>query len=279
MREIRKLLERLSGTIGEEERASIKAMIAHYKTVSEDVTHTVADVKAMVAENRKPVRDAVADMRKTMEETRKAAEEARPLAVGALDSGKKMFDEGQRVAKETAGLIEEVRPQAASLIANADKAAKATAGALAELEKLVGEAELAVNENRPTLRRAMLDARESTRNLEEMTDRLKREPWLLFKKQSGSQDAAVLDSAARNLRETSENLAVAMGYLQAIAADPESAKRLGKENVEGLLEQVRAACRELQGRRDAIEKKLKEVERKSGGAPLERQREEADRAQ
>jgi len=276
-REVRKLLERVSGILGEEEGVAIRSTLANLKKVSEDASQTVATVRDMVKENRQTLRDSAADLRRTMEEARKIAEEARPAALAMLESGKKMMDKGQETTRLTAELVAEAKPRLSSLIENADKAAKATAGTLTELEKLLVETGDTIEENRPVLRRAMLDVRESSRNLREMTDRLKFEPWLLLKKPaSGSQDIALMEQSARNLAAASENLAVAVEVLKVIAADPNAAAALQAGRAADLMEQIRAVTKQLEGRRDQLEKKLKPLERKSGGRIQEAVREKAE---
>ena len=212
-------------------------------------------------------------MRKTMEEARKAVEEARPVALEMLASGRKMMDKGQETTKLSAEILAEARPRLTSLIENADKASKATADALTELDKVLLQAGDAVEENRPVIRRAMADVRESSRNLREMTDRLKREPWLILKKASGTQDLVLLDESARNLARASANMADTVENLRTIVTDPEAAARLQAGRAQDLIEQIRAVYKELEGRREQLEKKLKEVDRKSGGKLLERARE------
>jgi ABC-type transporter Mla subunit MlaD len=278
-REVRKLLERVSGILGEEEGVAIRSTLANLKKVSEDASQTIATARDMVKENRQTLKDSVGDFRRTMEEARKIVEEAHPLALALLESGKKMMDKGQETTRLSAEILAEAKPRLNSLIDNADKAAKATAGTLTELEKLLVETGDTVEENRPVLRRAMLDVRESSRNLREMTDRLKFEPWLLMKKPaSGSQDKVLMEQSARNLATASENLATAVEVLKAIATNPEAAAALEAGRAADLMEQIRAVTKQLEERRDQLEKKLKPVERKSGGKPIEAAREKAEQA-
>ena len=276
MREVRKLLEKVSGIIGDEERSAVQDTLANLKKISEEASRTTATVRAMVDENRVGLRDSVADMRKTMAEARKAVEEARPVALEMLASGRKMMDKGQETTKLSAELLAEAKPRLTSLIENADKASKATAEALTELDKVLLQAGEGVEENRPVIRRAMADVRESSRNLREMTDRLKREPWLILKKASGTQDVVLLDESARNLARASADMADAVENLRVIVADPDAAARLEAGRAQDLIDQIRAVYKELESRRGQLEKKLKEVDRKAGGKLLERQREKAD---
>jgi CHASE3 domain sensor protein len=106
-----------------------------------------------------------------------------------------------------------------------------------------------------------------------MTDRLKREPWLILKKASGTQDLVLLDESARNLARASANMADTVENLRTIVTDPEAAARLQAGRAQDLIDQIRAVYKELEGRREQLEKKLKEVDRKSGGKLLERARE------
>jgi ABC-type transporter Mla subunit MlaD len=275
MRDVRKLLERLSNIVGDEERTAIHATLANIKKVSDDASQTITAVRDMVKENREGLRTSVADLRKAMEEARKAVEEIRPAAVAMVDSGRKMMDKGQETTKLSAEILNDAKPHLLSLIENADKAAKATAGTIEELDHLLVEAGDTVEESRPMVRRAMLDLRESSRNLRDMTDRLKFEPWLLMKAPAkGSQDVALLDQSARNLASASDNLTVAVEQLKNIAEG--NAPDVDAKRIADLMEQMRAVIKKLEERRTELEKKLKPLQRKDGGRVMETVREKAD---
>jgi ABC-type transporter Mla subunit MlaD len=275
VREVHKLLERVSGIIGDEERTAIRSTLANVKKVSDDAAQTTASVRDMVKENREGLRTSVADLRRAMEETRKAIEEARPATLAMIESGRKMMDKGQETARLSSEFLTEAKPHLLSLIANADKAAKATAGTLEQLDQLLLDASDTIEDSRPMVRKAMLDVRESSRNLRDMTERLKFEPWLIMKSPAkGSQDAVMLDQSARNLAAASDNLTAAVAQLKDIAegnaADVDAAK------IADLLEQMRTVVKKLDERRNEVEKKLKPLQRKDGGRLMETVREKAD---
>jgi ABC-type transporter Mla subunit MlaD len=256
MRDVRKLLERLSNIVGDEERTAIHATLANIKKVSDDASQTITAVRDMVKENREGLRTSVADLRKAMEEARKAVEEIRPAAVAMVDSGRKMMDKGQETTKLSAEILNDAKPHLLSLIENADKAAKATAGTIEELDHLLVEAGDTVEES-------------------DMTDRLKFEPWLLMKAPAkGSQDVALLDQSARNLASASDNLTVAVEQLKNIAEG--NAPDVDAKRIADLMEQMRAVIKKLEERRTELEKKLKPLQRKDGGRVMETVREKAD---
>lgn len=277
MRDIRKLLEKVSATIGEDERVAIKATVANIRKVTEDLARTSAAVAGAVEENRQAVRESLADFRASMNEARKTAEELRPEMVGAVGSARKMLESGQAAAGSAAEMLREARPRLLEALDSFRDASRAAATAIGQVEKLLTSAGGALEENRPAIRRAFADAREASRNIRETSERLRREPWLILHKPSGSQDAVLLEAAARSLVEASDNLASSLESLQAIAADPRAAARLGAGRAEDLIDELRAFYRQLEGRRDEVVEKLMKIDRKAGGALLERARERADR--
>jgi len=284
MREIRTLLSRVAGIIGEEERVNIQATLANVKKASEDLSLAAGRVRGLVKDSEKPVKAAIADLRTGMgearaaiAEVRKTVTEVKPKVVTALDSGKKMMESGRKAAESADKLMAEARPKLLAVLQETATAAKSATAALRETEKLLGSTGEALDENRPAVRRAMNDLREAGRNLKEMSARLKRQPWLLLKKPRGTQDIILLESAARSLAEAGADLAVSMQYLEKISADPARAARVGGKRAEDLIREIRALGEELSGRRDQIQTKIKELERKGGGRYLKKAREKADR--
>ncbi len=284
MREIRTLLSKVSGIIGEEERVNIKATVANVKKASEDLSLAAGRARGLVKDSEKPVKQALADLRAGMSEARtaiaevrKTVTEVRPKVVAALDSGKKMMESGRKAADSADKLMVAARPKVLAAMDESTTAARAATAALKEMEGLLVETGDTLDENRPAVRRALADLREAGRNFKEMSARLKRQPWLLLKKPRGTQDVILLESAARALGAASADLAASMQYLEKISADPARAARIGGARAGDLIKEIRAIGKELSGRRENIEKKLKELERKGGGRYLKRAREKADR--
>lgn len=284
MREIRRLLGQVSGLVGEEERVNIKAMLANLKKASEDISLASAEARKIVSETKEPIKSAAEDLRAGMREARTAVAEVRktvtevkPKVIAALEGGKKMMESGREAAESADRLMRQARPKVVKLLEESAGAAKSAQGALGELETLLSETGNTMDENRPAMRRALADLRESARNMKEMSARLKRQPWLLFKKPKGTQDVILLEAAARSLSEATENLTSSMECLNKITADPERAARLGEEETGDLIKEIRSIQMDLEGRKKEVEVKLKELERKKGGGYLKRAREKADR--
>jgi ABC-type transporter Mla subunit MlaD len=284
MREIRTLLSRVSNLVGEDEKNRIKAIFENMEKASADVSTATADVRRMIAKYEPSISAAVLDIEKGMADARKAVgevratvEDMRPKVVAALDSGKAMIDSGRNAAISAEKLLEESRPRAAALLDDTAAAARAASAALKEMQEFLVKTDDALDENRPALRRAMVDVRESARNFREMTARLKREPWILLKSpRVRDQEAVLVEAAARQLSEATSELAVTAEYLQSLVDDPEAAARLQDERMHDLIKQIRTLHDELQGRRTKVEDKVQELDRKGGGRALEKAREEAD---
>ncbi len=284
MREIRTLLAKVSGIIGEEEKVNIKTTLANIKKASEDMSLASAQIREVVKDSRKPIKAAIKDLKTGMAEARSAVSEVRktiqavkPKVVAALDSGKKMMESGRKAADSAEKLMTDARPKLLGVMNDASKAAQEASKALLEVQKLLANTGDSLDENRPAVRRAMVDLRESARNFKEMSARIKRAPWLLLKKpRIKDQEVVLLESSARSLSAATQDLAVTMEYLQKLASDPEACARLQGEKVEDLLKEVRKIHEELDGRRKKAEIKIKSLQRKKGGKYLDKSREEAD---
>jgi len=255
-RDIRRLLEKVSGIIGEEERVAIKATLANVKIASEKIALASEDVRKTVQDARKPIQEAIVDFRAGMGEARTTS--------------------GRKAAESADKLLIEARPRVLKLMEDAAAAARAATASLKEVESLMVETGDALDENRPAVRRALGDLRESARNFKEMSARLKRQPWLLLKKPRGSQDAILLAASARSLGEASQDLALTMEYLQKIADDHQAAARLKAVKAQDLLDEIKKLRKELDTRRKKLDVKVKELDRKSGGHLHQRARDKAD---
>jgi len=284
MREIRTLLAKVSGIIGDEEKVNIKATLANVKKASEDMSLASAKVREMVKDAEKPVKEAIRDLREGMSEARlavaavrKTIGEVKPKVVAALDSGKKMMESGRKAAESADKLMTDARPKLLAVLQESATAAKSATSALKEVQKLLAETGDAIDENRPSVRRAMADLRESARNFKEMSSRIKRQPWLLLRRPKvREQEMVLLEASSRALAAATQDLAVTMEYLRKLAADPEACARLQREKVEGLLKEVRTIHEELEGRRDDAKERVEKLLRKKGGKYVEKDREKAD---
>ncbi|MHC4914544.1 MAG: MlaD family protein [Planctomycetota bacterium] len=284
MREIRTLLANVSDIIGEEERVNIRATLANVKKTSEDLSLAGAKVREVVREAQGPVRAAVKDLREGMAEAREAVaqfrktvDEVKPKVVTALEGGSKMMESGRRAANTADQLMREARPKLNTTLEEFAGAARKATSVLRELEELLASTDDAMDENRPAIRRALTDLRESARNFKEMSSRIKRQPWLLLKKPGvKDQEIVLLEASARSLSAASQDLAVTMEYLNRLASDPEACARLEGEKVQALIREVRGLYEELDGRKKEVEEKVRSLERKKGGKYIEKAREEAD---
>jgi ABC-type transporter Mla subunit MlaD len=284
MREIRTLLAKVSGIIGEEEKVNIKTTLANIKKASEDISLASAKVHQMVRESEKPIKDAIKDLKAGMSEARtavtavrKTIQEVKPKVVAALDSGKKMMESGRKAADSAEKLMTDARPKLLAVMTDASKAAQEASAALKEVQKLLASTGDSLDENRPAVRRALVDLRESARNFKEMSARIKRAPWLLLKKPKvRDQELVLLEASARSLSAATGDLAVTMEYLKKLAADPEACARLQGDKVQDLIREIRAIYKELDTRKKEVEKKVNALRRKKGGKYLEKAREEAD---
>jgi len=284
MREIRTLLAKVSGIIGEEEKVNIKTTLANIKKASEDMSLASARIREVVRESEKPIKTAIKDLqagmaeaRTAVAEVRKTVQEVKPRVVTALDSGKKMMESGRKAADTADRLMADARPKLLTVMKDASHAAREASRALKEVQGLLAETGDSLDENRPAVRRALADLRESARNFKEMSARIKRAPWLLLKKpRVKNQEIVLLESSARSLSSATQDLAVTMEYLQKLATDPEACARLQGDKVKDLLEEVRRIHEELTGRKKEAETKLRALDRKRGGRYLEDAREKAD---
>jgi ABC-type transporter Mla subunit MlaD len=284
MREIRTLLAKVSGIIGDEEKVNIKATLANIKKASEDIGLASAKVREVVKDSEKPVKEAIRDLREGMSEARtaiaqvrKTIQEVKPKVVAALESGKKMMESGRKAAESADKLMTDSRPKLLAVLEESATAAKNATSALREVQKLLADTGDSIDENRPSVRRALADLRESARNFKEMSSRIKRQPWLLLRRPKvREQEIVLLEASSRALAAATQDLVVTMEYLKKLADDPEACARLQRDKVEGLLKEIRSIHEELEGRRDDAKEKVERLLRKKGGKYVERDREKAD---
>jgi ABC-type transporter Mla subunit MlaD len=277
MREIKTLLARVSGLVGDEEKAAIKKAFANIENASANVSEATSTVKGMVEKSEQPLVDAIRNLQQGMAEARKTIEELRPRLSSVADKSGAMLDEGNKTMKTANTLLAESKPKVLKLMDEATAAASKATAALKEMESTLYDAGEAIDENRPSIRRAMADMRESSRNFKEMTARLKRAPWLLLKKpRARNQQIVLLESSSRSLAAATQDLAVTIEFMNKVAADPETAERLGGEKAEALLKEIRAIYDEMKGQKQDIEVQVRELKRKTGGKYIEESREKAD---
>jgi ABC-type transporter Mla subunit MlaD len=284
MREIRRLLAKVSGIIGEEEKVSVKTTLANIKKASEDISLASAKVRQVVGDAEKPIGEAIRDLRAGMAEARtavseirKTVQEVKPKVTVALESGRQMMESGRKAAESANRLMNDARPRVLTVMKDASEAARKASSALREVQKLLTATGDSLDENRPSVRRALADLRASARNFKEMSARLKRAPWLLLKKPAvKDQEVVLLESSARSLSAATGDLAVTMEYLRQLAADPDACARLQSGRVRDLLEEIRAIYKELDGRRRESEQEIRELERKKGGRYMRAVRAKAD---
>ncbi len=291
MREIRNLLARVSDTIGQEERANIQVIIGNARKASDNLVLASDRLKTMVINTENPIaaaardlqagmgeaRKAVASARTTIESIDKTVETVKPKVVSALTSGKAMMESGQKAAQSAERLMDAARPKVVSALEEMASASRKAGLALAEMQSLLVGTGDGLDENRPAIRRALLDFRESARNFKDLSSRVKRQPWLLMKRASvKEQELVVLESASRELASATAELAITSEFLNSVANNPKAVSRLGAERAGELIKAIEKIHQELQKRNTKSEQKLHKLDRKSGGRLLEKARQRAD---